>query len=101
MTEIEQATEALIAAINAARHRLPRGDDAYRDERDLLQLCEKARRLIDERRKAIERRGSARSDRKWRRRRLNQERRQQEDLRQQKQQHFDAGYRLGRIVAKV
>ena len=66
MTDIEQATEALIAAIDAARHRLPRGDSPYAAERDVLSLCENAKRLIHEQCKRIERRQASRSSRRCR-----------------------------------
>jgi hypothetical protein len=65
MTEIEQATEALIAAIDAARHRLPRGAGAYQAERNLLAQCEKAGRLIHQQCRRIKQRGSRRSSRTW------------------------------------
>ena len=64
MTDIEQATEALIAAIDAARHRLPRGDGAHEAERHLL--CGNAKRLIHAQSKRIKRRQVCRSSRRWR-----------------------------------
>jgi hypothetical protein len=66
MTEIEQATEALIAAIDAERHRLPRGDGAYEAERDLLALCENAKRLLHDRCRRIKQRRDRRSSPRWR-----------------------------------
>jgi hypothetical protein len=69
MTEIEQATEALIAAINAARLRLPRRNTydgaraADTAERQLRVLCENAIRLVHQQDMRIQRRRDSRSAR--------------------------------------
>jgi hypothetical protein len=59
MMTVEQATKALIAAIDAERQRLPRG--ASEAERKRLALCANAVSLINERRKRIGRLIDARS----------------------------------------
>jgi hypothetical protein len=95
MTEIEQATKALIAAIDAARHRLPRGVSAYEAERDLLALCEKAERLIHVQCRRIKRRRSSRSSwRPWR-----PEVVLSKEQREQAQQVINVGYRA--LAAKL
>jgi hypothetical protein len=86
---IEQATEALIAPIAAARLALPRGDGAHEAEQALLALCEDAKRLIHQQCRRIEQRRDSRSRRSWRRV-LSEEQKQEAAL---KQQVIDAGYR--------
>jgi hypothetical protein len=92
MTEIAQATKALIVAIDAARHRLARGDGAYQAERDLLALCENAKRLIHQQCRRIAQRRYRRSSRPI----LTKEQQQEADL---KQQVINVGYRA--LAAKL
>jgi hypothetical protein len=93
MTEIAQATKALIAAIDAARQRLPRGVGAYQAERDLLALCEKAEHLIHQQCRRIEQRRQRRSSRSLRRPFLSKEQKQEA------QRVINAGYRA--LAAKL
>jgi len=89
------AIAAAIAATDAARHRLPRGDGAYEAERDLLALCKNAERLFHDRCRRIEQRRDRRSSRS-RRSVLSKEQKQEADL---KHRVIDVGYRV--LAAKL